>query len=686
MNDKLYVKIIIDISAKEINKPFLYAINKEAGIVYNVGEKVIIPFGKSNKETEGFIIEILTYDELVNSEYFKRDTYFNNIDSIKQVKYIITKAENKVNLSDILLNIAMFMSKEYLTPLSVCLNTVLPVKKIIRSNKRQIDVNKNYENISKESIVFNDEQQKVYDNLIESYNKKTFSEHFIFGVTGSGKTIIYIELIKQVLRDNKKVIVLIPEISLTYQTVIRLKNEFGNHVAIIHSKMSQGEKYIQYKKCLNNEVNILVGPRSAIFAPYDDLGLVVIDEVNDNAYHSDSMPRYNTLDVARFRCRFQKAMLVTLTATPTISYYYKSNNSNVNLHILSKRASSDVSLPSVYIVDMKTEYKNNNKSPFSLFLKNKINEKLKNNEQVMLYMNRRGYSRILTCISCGYTFTCPHCDISLTIHNDGKLKCHYCGYEENEPIACPICHETKLTKYGMGTQKLEELCQREFKNARILRMDRDTTLKKNGHDEIIKKFMRHEADILIGTQMIVKGHDFKDVTLVAVMCADMFLNIPNFTATEEAFSILTQCIGRSGRKKQGEAIIQVYNTENDVIKTVSNQNYIEFYNDEIVYRKKMLYPPFCILLVMNLSSSGESYLFEISKDIKLFLTSIIKDSDIFLGPARPNPSKIKDNYFMIFNIKTCDMETAKAYREALDNFIVKKDKLGRIKYYFDIIE
>ena len=479
---------------------------------------------------------------------------------------------------------------------------------------------------------------------------------------------------------------LIPEISLTYQTVIRLKKEFDNHVAIIHSKMSQGEKYIQYNKCLNNEVDILVGPRSAIFAPFDNLGLVVIDEVNDKAYHSDSTPRYSTLDVARFRCKFQNAMLLTLTATPTVSYFYNSNNSNIFLHKLSKRASNEVSLPKVNIVDMKEEYKNKNKSPFSSILKNKINETLNRNEQVMLYMNRRGYSRILTCINCGYTFTCPHCDISLTLHNDGMLRCHYCGHEEKEPLICPVCHDTKLTKYGLGTQKLEELCQKEFKNARILRMDRDTTIKKNGHDEIIKKFMNHEADILIGTQMIVKGHDFPYVTLVGVMCADMFLNIPDFTATEEAFSILTQCIGRSGRKKQGEALIQVYNTDNNVIKSVASQNYIKFYNEEIEYRKKLLYTPICILLNLNLSSISESYLFEIAKDIKLFLSSIVYDKDIILGPARPNPSKIKDNYLITFNIKTLDINNAKIYREKLDEFINKKNKFGKLKYYFDIIK
>ena len=686
MNNILYVKIIIDISTKEIDKPFLYAINCDLGIEYKIGEKVIVPFGKGNKETEGFIVEILTYEELINSDYFKNDKFFNNVDSLKNVKFIIKKVTNKIGLSDVLLNIAVFMQKEYLTPLAICMNTVLPVKRIIRNNKRQQDVNKNYDNLLRDNIIFNDEQQKIYDSLIENYNKNNFSEHFIFGVTGSGKTAIYIELIKQVIKSKKKVIVLIPEISLTYQTVIRLKKEFDDHVAIIHSKMSQGEKYIQYNKCLNNEVDILVGPRSAIFAPFDDLGLVVIDEVNDNAYHSDSTPRYSTLDVARFRCKFQNAMLLTLTATPTVSYFYNSNNSNIFLHKLSKRASNEVSLPKVNIVDMKEEYKNKNKSPFSSILKNKINETLNRNEQVMLYMNRRGYSRILTCINCGYTFTCPHCDISLTIHNDGKLKCHYCGYEETEPLACPICHETKLTKYGLGTQKLEELCQKEFKNARILRMDRDTTIKKNGHDEIIKKFMNHEADILIGTQMIVKGHDFPYVTLVGVMCADMFLNIPDFTATEEAFSILTQCIGRSGRKKQGEALIQVYNTDNNVIKSVASQNYIKFYNEEIEYRKKLLYPPFCILLNLNLSSISESYLFEIAKDIKLFLSSIVYDKDIILGPARPNPSKIKDNYLITFNIKTFDINNAKIYREKLDEFINKKNKFGKLKYYFDIIK
>ncbi|MCQ2610075.1 MAG: primosomal protein N', partial [Lachnospiraceae bacterium] len=354
-----------------------------------------------------------------------------------------------------------------------------------------------------------------------------------YGITGSGKTEVYIELIKHVIKDNKKVIVLIPEISLTYQTVIRLKQVFEEEISIIHSRMSEGEKYLSYKKCLDGKASILVGPRSAIFAPFDDLGLIVIDEVHDHSYKQDVSPRYDTLDIARYRMKRQECMLLTLSATPSVSHYYRAlHNDDITIHRLTKRASKNVSLPSISLVDMREEFHSKNKSSFSKALKELIKERLDNKEQVMLFMNKRGLSRFEKCLDCGETIKCPHCDVSLVVHNDGKAKCHYCGYEENIATTCPKCHSDHIISFGMGTERLEEKCKEEFPTARILRMDRDTTIKKGGMDNIIKDFRNNKADILIGTQMIVKGHDFPNVTLVGIMCADMSLYMPTYKATE----------------------------------------------------------------------------------------------------------------------------------------------------------
>lgn len=687
--ERVFANIIVDVTVDALNKSFVYVVPDDLVGKVKPGDKVIFPFGRGNAEREGFILELLNLEQLQTKNFYKKDAYFKRADALDNLKKIKKVSENKIAASEILLKMAIFLCKEYYAPISACINTVLPVKRVVRKNKKQVDaitkykINESEKNV-RDEIILNDEQNSIIKDIVSKHKSGIYSEHLIFGVTGSGKTEVYIKVIEEVLKEGKQVIVLIPEIALTHQTVIRLKEKFEENIAIIHSRMSEGDRYIQYNKCEKGETSILVGPRSAIFAPFENLGLVVIDEVNDSSYKSETVPRYNTLDVARFRCKEQNATLISLSATPNVDLYYnaKDKKSEIHLHKLKNRAAS--TLPKVILVDMTKELRSGNKTIFSNILKEKIRDRLDKKEQVMLYMNRRGYNTIFTCKECSETYKCPHCDVALVSHSDGKLKCHYCGYEIDEPMACPKCGSKDIEKYGMGTEKLEELCIDLFPDARILRMDRDTTKEKDGHDKIIEKFRNGEADIIIGTQMIVKGHDFPNVTLVAVMRADLSLYESSYKASENTFSMLTQCVGRSGRKSEGESIIQCFDIDSFVMEMIVKQDYEAFYEKEIEFRKKLNYPPFSKLLIVSLSSQNQDYLCEISKNLKLILEKYNDSNAIILGPSYANPEKIKDIYMMQIILKCATMIEAKRYRSLSQKYIDFADKNKLIKILFDI--
>lgn len=691
INNKLYASILVDIKTQALNRPFIYIVPDSLKDSLHVGDKVIFPFGKGNKEKEGFIIELLTIDSLKNKNFFKKDNFFKDGNNLNRLKEISKKVSNKTSVKEILLKMALFMTRKYYSPLVSSINATLPVKKVVRKNVRQVDVINKYEtnleyNVKDED--FTNEQNKIISNILDFYKKNEFSEHLIYGITGSGKTEVYIKIIEKVLLDKKKVIVLIPEIALTHQTVIRLKEKFDRNISIIHSKMSDGDKYIQYKKCESGETDILVGPRSAIFAPFDNLGLVIIDEVHDTSYKSETNPRYNTLEVARFRCKEQNATLMSLSATPNVDLYYYAkekimiDGSSIYLHKLPLRVAS--TLPKTYLVDMKKEIENGNKSIFSKLLIEKIRDRLNKKEQVMLYMNRRGYNTIFTCKSCGETYKCPHCEVALVSHNNGKLKCHYCGYEIDEPLKCNICGSDEIEKYGLGTEKLEELCIDLFPDAKVLRMDKDTTSLKDGHDKIIEKFRKGDADILIGTQMIVKGHDFKNVTLVGIMRADLSLYATTYKASEMSFDIITQCVGRSGRKTYGEAVIQSFDTDSYVMKIASSQDFEKFYEEEIKFRKKLYYPPFSKLLYINIQSKDIDFLTDLCNNLKVILEKNNNSNSTILGPTNANPEKINDVYHKVLMVKCNLEEEAFSFRRIAYKFYKYMDKFSIAKVSFDI--
>ena len=488
-----------------------------------------------------------------------------------------------------------------------------------------------------------DEQKKAYIAVEDAIDDMMNSEFLLFGITGSGKTEVYIQLIEKVLNIGKTSIMLVPEISLTPQTVDRFIARFGaEKVAVLHSKLSVGERYDQWYKIKNGEAKIVIGARSAMFAPINDLGLVIIDEEHDGSYKSESSPRYNVKDVARYLAKEYSIPIVFGSATPDMDSFYKASKGDIELLELTKRA-NNASLPIVNIVDMRAELANGNRSSISMKLYELIKKNIQNQKQTILFLNRRGYSTFIMCRDCGYVAKCKNCNIALTYHSkENKLRCHYCGYETNPYNTCPDCKSKNIKYSGSGTQKLEEEINKIFPQAKTIRMDVDTVTKKNSHEDILNRFKNENIDILIGTQMVVKGHHFPNVTLVGVIFADGSLNIDDYRANERTFQILTQVAGRAGREKDvsGNVIIQTYNPDNLAIEYSKKQDYKLFYNTEIMIRKQLKYPPFCDIILIGFSSENENCVVESAKFMYKILKNKIINEKLKIILYKPVPAPI----------------------------------------------
>ena len=496
------------------------------------------------------------------------------------------------------------------------------------------------------------EQETVFKELLKTVNKNAFESYLLHGVTGSGKTEVYLQIIAEVRKKGKQAIMLVPEIALTPQTVARFRMRFGEDVAIIHSGLSLGERFDQWKKINNGMANVVVGARSAVFAPLKQIGAIIIDEEHEKSYKSEMSPRYDTYAVAEFRAKQHNALLLSASATPLVTDYYKAQNGYTKLLKMEHRFNNN-KMPEVEIVDMRDELKNGNRSVISESLKNAIAENLENKKQTILFLNRRGYSTFVSCRNCGFVAECPNCSISLTYHKfSDTLKCHYCGHTVSNYKTCPECGSKYIRYFGGGTQKVEEEIQNIFPNATTIRMDIDTTGKKNSHEVILKKFIEDKIDILIGTQMVAKGLDFPDVTLVGVISADTMLNIDSFMAKERTFSLLEQVTGRAGRADyEGKSIIQTYNPENSAVKLVKSHSYDKFYKEEIEIRKAMWYPPFCEMVSINFSGKSEG---QTSRCANFFAGNIAKingQKTQILGPIPAYISKIKNKYIFSILIK-----------------------------------
>ncbi len=721
----MYAKVIVDITHEKLDKVFEYSIPSNLEGVLKVGLEVIVPFGRGNRETSGYVIDIAE-----TCEY-----------DCTKMKEILQIAEKKVAIEGKMVALAAWMKEHYGGTMIQSLKTVLPIKKEENAKvkryvrllldketgalKLQEYLNKKnqkararvlsalldnevleYEFVIKklnvtrnvltalegqgvlrieseqvfrnpirqrergfQKIDYTKEQQQAIDVFREDYLKGLRKTYLLYGVTGSGKTEVYMEMIARVIRDGKQAIVLIPEIALTYQTVMRFYRRFGDRISILNSKMSNGERYDQMMRAKAGNIDVMIGPRSALFTPFPNLGLIVIDEEHEPTYKSEQIPRYHARETAIARAKLEGASVVLGSATPSLESFYRAKNGEYEMLTLRERSKKQ-ELPEVHVVDLREELKLGNRSIISITLHELIEDRLKKGQQIMLFINRRGYAGFISCRSCGYVVKCPHCDVSLTSHRGGKLVCHYCGYEEPQISACPSCGSKHIGGFRAGTQQIEELIRKEFPSARVLRMDMDTTKEKDGHEKILEQFASEEADILVGTQMIVKGHDFPNVTLVGILAADMSLYADDYRAGERTFQLLTQAAGRAGRgSEKGEVVIQTYSPEHYSIETAADQDYESFYETEISYRSVMGYPPVEQLVAILISGKEEKLLETASTYIKSYAERVNRNRVRIIGPTSPSVGKVNDVYRKVIYLKHAQYDVLIDIKDKLEEYI-----------------
>lgn len=542
--------------------------------------------------------------------------------------------------------------------------------------------------------VLNAAQQSVVDAIEGDIASGLRNTYLLKGVTGSGKTEVYMELIAHCIQSGRQAIVLIPEIALTYQTVMRFFSRFGNRVSIINSRLSNGERYDQFERAKNGDIDIMIGPRSALFTPFSNLGLIIIDEEHENSYKSESVPRYHAREVAIEYARMSDAIVVLGSATPSVDSFYKAKTGVYRLLELDTRV-DDRPLPKCEIVDLRQELREGNRSILSTRLQELMEERLLNGQQTMLFLNRRGKSAFMSCRACGFVVKCPHCDVSLSEHSGGVMVCHYCGYRQPVPKVCPSCGSKYISGFKAGTQKIEAMVAKRFPQARILRMDYDTTRAKDSYEKILQAFSNHEADILIGTQMIVKGHDFSNVTLVGVLAADMSLHVNDFHAAERTFALLTQAAGRAGRGKlPGNVVIQTYDPDHYAIQTAKEQDYEAFYDKEIEYRRLMNYPPVWNMLLIHVTSPDESECGSMAQrvhDTAAQMISHIENSQSpddrhqiqLIGPADATIAKVNDIYRKVIYMKTSDYAALISVKDGIEQAVKADTAMKNANISFD---
>ena len=542
--------------------------------------------------------------------------------------------------------------------------------------------------------VLNAAQQSVVDAIEGDIAAGLRNTYLIKGVTGSGKTEVYMELIAHCIQSECQAIVLIPEIALTYQTVMRFFARFGNRVSIINSRLSNGERYDQFERAKNGDIDIMIGPRSALFTPFSNLGLIIIDEEHENSYKSESVPRYHAREVAIEYARMSDAIVVLGSATPSMDSYYKAKTGVYRLLELDKRV-DDRPLPKCEVVDLRQELREGNRSILSTRLQELMEERLLNGQQTMLFLNRRGKSAFMSCRACGFVVKCPHCDVSLSEHSGGVMVCHYCGYRQPVPKVCPSCGSKYISGFKAGTQKIEAMVAKRFPQARILRMDYDTTRAKDAYEKILQAFSNHEADILIGTQMIVKGHDFSNVTLVGVLAADMSLHVNDFHAAERTFALLTQAAGRAGRGRlPGNVVIQTYDPDHYAIRTAKEQDYEAFYDKEIEYRRLMNYPPVWNMLLVHVTSPDESVCGSMAQRVYDIAAQMISHMDEnhspddrhqiqLIGPADATIAKVNDIYRKVIYMKTSDYAALISIKDGIEQAVKADTAMKNANISFD---
>ena len=713
----MYADIIVDITHEKLDKVFQYRIPSHLEGMLKVGMEVVVPFGMGNKEIKGYV-----------TGFSERAEY-----APEKMKEVLKIAEESVAIESKLVALAAWMKESYGGTMIQALKTVLPIKKKEKAKEKQkvrlllpeaegkekleLYLHKNQKARARLLAALLDQPEQDYDFLIHKLNLtrsvikaleeqkeiiyteeqqaaiRTFSKDYeqgirktylLYGVTGSGKTEVYMEMIDKVLSEGRQAIVLIPEIALTYQTVMRFYTRFGGRVSILNSRMSQGERYDQMERVKKGEVDIMIGPRSALFTPFERLGLIVIDEEHEPTYKSEQVPRFHARETAIERARMEGASVVLGSATPSLEAFYACECGRYQMLRLRNRTGKQA-LPEVYVADMREELKHGNRSILSDRLKVLMQDRLEKKEQIMLFLNRRGYAGFVSCRACGYVVKCPHCDVSLSVHRGGKMVCHYCGYETQTVKNCPVCGSPYIGGFRAGTQQIEDLVKREFPQARVLRMDMDTTKNKGGHEKILAKFADEEADIMIGTQMIVKGHDFPNVTLVGVLAADMSLYSDDYRSGERTFQLLTQAAGRAGRgRRPGEVIIQTYSPDHYSIRMAARQDYEGFYEKEMNYRDLMGYPPASQLMAVLMTGSDENKLTTAAEYLKKYAIRVSADGEVqVIGPASPSVGKVNDVYRKVIYLKSEEYQVLVRIKNHMERYIEINRGFANMRIQFD---
>ncbi len=733
----LYADIIIDISHEKLDRTFQYIVPEELEQTLCIGMPVEIPFGNGNRKITGYVVDITEepkYDvtklkeisgiqekgiavesQMIALAAWMRRNYGGTMNHALKTVIPIKQKENERKKETVCLALepeearqrfeecnrknsvarerlleALIeyreLPKEVITKKLEVSTTV--IKALCQQGIATIRSERNYRNpvhaVKQEraEVILNEEQRAAVQSVWQDYEQGIYQTYLLHGVTGSGKTEVYMELISRVIGQGRQAIVLIPEIALTYQTVMRFYNRFGDRVSIMNSRLSAGERFDQFERAKKGEIDVMIGPRSALFTPFSNLGLIIIDEEHEAAYKSEQVPRYHARETAIQRAKMAQASVVLGSATPSIESYYKAKNGEYLLLRLQKRVQQKP-LAECYTVDLREELKEGNRSILSRKLQELMEERLEKKQQTMLFINRRGLAGFVSCRACGHVIKCPHCDVSLSQHTGGRMVCHYCGYEEPEPKVCPSCGSKYISGFKAGTQKIEEIVKKRFPKARTLRMDTDTTRNKDSYEEILSAFANQEADILVGTQMIVKGHDFPNVTLVGVLAADMSLYRNDFHGAERTFQLLTQAAGRAGRGKEtGEVVIQTYTPEHYSIQAAAKQEYELFYQQEILCRELMNYPPVWNLLLILVTSKTEEEGEAAAQRLKEQTDRISREA-VVIGPASPSVGKVNDIYKRVLYIKAKSYEHLVEIKDRLEQYMEKEAMTASVGVQFD---
>ena len=734
----MYADVIVDITHEKLDKVFQYRIPETLVDRLCIGSEVIVSFGKGDRKIHGYVVgfsekpdyapekikPILEIDEngmaiesrLVRLAAWMKEAYGGTmIQALKTVLPIKKKEQERTKRTLRLClteqegkeRLELYLEKNQKARARVMaalldspeLDNSLAVKKlhvtasVVRVLEEQgvlkVESEREYRNpkIQKREqtvpIRYTMEQQQAIERFRREYLAGDYGTYLIHGVTGSGKTEVYMEMIRTVAAEGRQAIVLIPEIALTWQTVMRFYRMFGDRVSVMHSRMSAGERYDQMQRAAKGELDVMIGPRSALFTPFPNLGLIVIDEEHENSYKSEQVPRYHARETAVARAEMEHASVVLGSATPSMESYYRCQTGEYRLMELKERVGNKP-LPMVYTTDMREELAHGNRSIFGDLLREKIKDRLEKGQQTMLFINRRGYAGFVSCRSCGYVVKCPHCDVSLSAHRNGKLICHYCGHEEPMIKVCPSCGSRHVGGFKAGTQQIEDLVKREFPGARVLRMDMDTTKNKDGHEKILSAFADGEADILVGTQMIVKGHDFPSVTLVGVLAADMSLYSSDYRAGERTFQLLVQAAGRAGRgNAPGEVVIQTYDPEHYSIRTAAKQDYQAFYQEELEFRDQMGYPPVENMLAVLMMGEDENHLNTAAEYLKAYAERIGGEYLEVIGPAVPYVGKVSDIYRKILYLKCPKYGMLIKAKNQLERYIKVNSGFQTLRIQFD---